>query len=436
MMHVFKMRKIHLLLVSCISATYSFAANADNTFQDSKHIDPLLGLTFSSSVSTGYGFDDNVLHQRSNDIIGSDYYSLKPIFNVVGQRNTKSFGVYYSGDYRHYNNAVVRTDSYDDHQLNGIFNWELGVRHHLSLTGSYSKNHEALGTGVTKGFFFNKDTSQDDIATFNTFNITHDIGRTNKDVDIKYTYGAKGAKGNIIVDLSKAYTNYDILNSYQFSFKDYLKNENVTENHARITFRHQYTNHTRFDYTLMYKDFNYLSHERNNNELIAAFSVMSQLTGKSKIEATIYKTQKKMQTSTFSGMNWNVSYKWQPVDYSTIILKTLSEVKEPDNTGDFVQSYENSITWNHQFLGKITSSLSYIHTSNKYHIRKRTDRYDNVDLSLHYLFRPKVEFTFGYQYSLFHTNNSTDPVFINGKSYKRQLGYEQNQFGLSVKVAI
>ncbi|PSU92855.1 hypothetical protein [Photobacterium kishitanii] len=435
-MYLFKAKKVQLLLVGCICATSSFAANADSTFQDSKHIDPFLGLEFSSSVSSGYGFDDNVLHQRNSHIISSDYYTLKPTFSVFGQRNTKNFGLYYLGNYRHYNNNVVKSDSYDDHQLNGVFNWELGIRHHLELTGSYSKNHEALGTGVTQGFFFDSDTSLKNIATFNAFNISHDIGRTDKKVDAKYTYGAKGAKGNIIVDLSQARTNYDILNSYQSAFKNYLENENVTENDARIVFRHQYTDRTRFDYTLMYKDFNYINSERDNNELIGAFSVFSQVTGKSKLEATVSKVQKKMQSTHFSGVNWDVSYKWQPVDYSTIILKTSSEAKESDNTGDFVQSFQNGITWKHQFLGHITSLLSYKHTSNKYHIRKRTDRYDDLALSLHYLFRPKIEFVFDYQYTLFHTDNSTDPVFIDGNSYGRQLGYEQNQFGLSVKVAI
>ena len=55
---------------------------------------------------------------------------------------------------------------------------------------------------------------------------------------------------------------------------------------------------------------------------------------------------------------------------------------------------------------------------------------------IRYLFRPKIEFIFDYQYALFYTNNSTDPVFINGENYERRLGYEKNQFGLLVKVAI
>ncbi|PTB32456.1 outer membrane beta-barrel protein [Photobacterium phosphoreum] len=435
-MHLFKTKNVHLLLVGCVCATYSFAASADSAFQDSKHIDPFLGLEFSSSINAGYGFDNNVLHQRNHDIISSDYYSLKPTFSVVGQRNTKNFGLYYSGDYRRYSNNEVKSDGYDDHQIEGIFKWELGIRHHLELTGSYNQGHESLGTGVTNGFFFDNEATQPNAATFDYFNITHDIGKTKKKIDAKYTYGAKYAKGNIVLDLSREYTDYNILDSYQSAFINYLKNENVTENNIKVTFIHQYTDRLRFDYTLLYKDFSYLDPDRNNDELIGAFSIISQLTGKSKIEATISKEQKKMQGSNFSGVNWNVAYRWQPVDYSTIILKTVSEAKEPDNLGDFVQSEQNSIAWQHQFLGHITSYLSYKHISDKYHIRKRKDRYDYLDLSISYLFRPKIEFTLGYKHMLFHTNNSADPVFIDGNSYIRKLGYEQNQFGLSVKVAI
>ncbi|WP_394166438.1 hypothetical protein [Photobacterium piscicola] len=430
------MKDVYFLLIGCVFVSYSFAARAENTFQDSKYIDPFLGLEFSSSINTAYGFDDNVLYQRDSNIISSDFYAIKPTFSIIGKRNTKNFSLYYIGDYRRYNNDLVESDSYYDHQLNGVFNWELDIRHHLSVTGSYNKNHEALGTGVTNGFFFDDNTLTQNLATFDAFNITHDIGRTDTKINTLYTYGAKGAEGNIIVDLSQIRTNYDILNSYQTEFKNYLENENVTENNVQLIFRHQYTDRTRFDYILMYKDFNYLSRERDNTELIGAFSILNQLTGKSKIEATVSKVQKKMQSSHFSGVNWNVSYRWQPFDYSTIKLKTLSEVKEPDNTGDFVQSFQNSISWEHQFLGRITSLLSYKHTSDKYHIRKRTDRYDDLSFSLHYLFRSKVEFIFDYQYALFHTNNGTDPVFIDGNNYERRLGYEKNQFGLSIKVAI
>ena len=436
MLQFLKVGNSHLWLLGCVVVTYSHVACANDTFQNSKHIDPLLGLEFSSTMGIEYGHDDNVLFQRNEHVVGSDYYDLKPTFLIKGQRNTKKFSVSYQGDYRQYTKNFIENNDYDDHHISGIFNWELGFRHHLEITGNYKLGHEALGTGVTNGFFFDNNSSLDDGATFNYFNINRALATTDKNVSIKYTYGAKGAKGNLVFELTQDRLDYDILNSYKSSFQHYLKDENVKENDAIVTFIHHYSDQTHFDYTLKYKNYEYIDPTRDNNELIAAFSIMSQITGKSKIEATIYKLEKKMATSNFSGVNWSVIYKWQPVDYSTIILKTLSEVKEPDNLGDFVQSYQNSITWEHQFLGHISGRLSYKHENDAYHIRKRKDKYDYLSLSVSYLFRPKVEITLGYQYSLFHTDNSSDPIYIGGKFYKRDLGYEQNQFGLSVKVAI
>ena len=436
MLRFFKVGNNKIWLLGCLVVTYSHIACANDSFQTSKHIDPLLGLDFSSTMTAEYGHNDNVFFQHKTDVVGSDYYNLKPTFSIQGQRNTKKFSISYQGDYRNYTKNMIANNNYVDHRINGIFDWELGFRHHLKIKTNYAIGHEALGTGVTNGFSFSNNDKLDDSATFNSFNIEKDLVTIDKNLSIKYTYGAKDAKGNLVFELTQNRLNYDILDSYTSSFQHYLKDENVKENDAILTFVHRYSNHTLFDYTLKYKKDDYIDLTRNNNELIAAFTIMSQMTGKSKIEATIYKLEKQMATTNFSGVNWSVLYKWQPVDYSTVTLKTLSEVKEPDNLGDFVQSYQNSITWDHQFLGHISVHLSYKHENDAYHIRKRKDKYDYLNLSVSYLFRPKVEFTLGYQYSLFHTDNSSDPVYINGNFYKRDLGYEQNQFGLSVKVAI
>ncbi|WP_297476551.1 outer membrane beta-barrel protein [uncultured Photobacterium sp.] len=444
-MFLFKMKNIHLLLVSYLCITYSLVVNADSTFQESKHIDSLLGLEFSSSINAGYGFDDNVFNQHDDHIIGSDFYFLNPSMSIIGKRNTKDFGFYYFGNYQKYNNDVSsyrgKSDqNYKDHNLTGIFTWELGFRHHLELLVNYDIGHEALGTGVTNGFYFSDDSPSQESATFDLFNITRPIEKINKKANVKYIYGAKGAKGNLVFDLSQERLDYDILSSYTSAFNTYLNDENMTETDANVTFKHQYTDRTRFDYKLIYKKYNYRDYQRDNDELITALSFISQITGKSKIEATVSRVQKTMQSSDFSGVNWNVSYKWQPADYSTLFIQSKSEVKEPENTGDFVQSFENSITWDHQFLANISSHLSYKNLNDSYHIRDRKDKYHYFDLRLSYLFRPKIEVNFDYRYALFYSSLNTDAVFINEKpiprQYIRNLGYEKNQFSLSVKVAI
>lgn len=441
----FKSNKIHLLLLSCLSATYAINASANITFQESKHIDPLLGLEFSSSVSSDYGYDDNVFNQNSDHIVGSNYYAIKPAFSITGHRYTKDFWLDYTGDYRKYTNDVTSyqgnsDQSYSDHNFNGLFKWELGLRHHLELTANYGLGHEALGTGVTDGFSFKDQAPLDSVASFDYFQITKPIEKTNRKFGFKYTYGAKGARGNIDFEMSQNRLRYDVLDSYNNIFSEYLRDENVTETDASITFRHQYSLRTRFDYILMYKKDDYRNDLRDTEEYIGAFSFINQFTGKSRISATILTVNKKMAELDFSSFNWNVIYRYQPVEHSAIFIKSLSEVKDPDNTGDFVQSYENSITWQHQFLHNITSELSYLSVNDKYHIRDRDDRHDYVDLNIKYLFRPKVEFTFAYRYALFDSTLNTDPLYIDNGSipllYERDLGYEKNQFSLSIKVAI
>ena len=172
MLQFFKVGNKHMWVIGCLVATYSHVACANDTFQNSKHIDPLLGLDFSSTVTADYGHNDNVFFQHNTNIVGSDYYNLKPTFSIQGQRNTKKFSISYQGDYRDYTNKFTDSNNYADHLINGVFNWELGFRHHLKIKGSYIIGHEALGTGVTNGFSFDNNDNLGDSATFDYFNIS------------------------------------------------------------------------------------------------------------------------------------------------------------------------------------------------------------------------------------------------------------------------
>lgn len=408
----------------------SFAEFSSNT-----HID-WLGFEYQSNLAAEYGYNDNVLYQEHNQIIGSDYVALKPELSIAGKRNTKDFYLFYQGDYRQYNEQQVEDDSYNDHFVYGAFDWELGIRHHLSLSVSYKLGHEARGSGATKGFYFYSDGFSDKQATFSDFNITHELSTQSSNFSAQYTYGAKGAKGNLIFGFQRSELDYDILDSYDPVFQDYLKNEESVETRASIDFRHQVTGRTRLDYTLMYKTFDYLDPERDNDEYIALFSLISELTGKSKLEARVYYLDNKLASNSSSSVNWSVMYQWQPVSYSTFIVKSSSEAKENDNTGDYIRSYENGIIWTNEFLGNISSDISYNHIKNDYHIKNNKEKYHYFNFKLNYLFRENVEFSVLYHYSLFKSDNRSDPVYMNGSNYKRCLGYEQNEISLLIKVGI
>lgn len=419
----------------CLSSLFLCSIPSYAEFTSNPHID-WLGLEYHSNLATEYGYNDNVFYQDHNQVISSDYVALKPELSIAGKRNTKDFYLFYQGDYRQYNDQQVEDDSYNDHFFYGAFDWELGIRHHLSLSASYKLGHEARGSGATKGFYFYSDGSSGKQATFSDFNITHELGTQSGNLAAQYTYGAKDAKGNLIFDLQRNELDYDILDSYDPVFQDYLKNEESVETKASIDFRHQVTGRTRLDYILMYKTFDYLDPERDNDEYIALFSLISEFTGKSKLEARVYYLENKLASNSKSSVNWSVMYQWKPVSYSTFMVKSSSEVKENDNTGDYIQSYQNSLTWKHEFLGHVSSDITYNHINDEYQIKDNKEQYDYLDFSLGYLFRPNVELSLLYRYALFTSDDRTDPVYMAGSEYKRDLGYEQNEVSLSLKVGI
>ncbi len=428
--NLLKVRKQWYLGLLLLFAVPTYAEFSTNT-----HIDPL-GLEYQTSLALDYGYSDNVLHQHESEIIGSDYVSLKPVLSIAGHRHTKDLYLFYQGDYREYNDEQVKEQSYDDHFFYGNFKWELSIRHHIEMSASYQIGHEALGDGVTKGFYFDSTPSSELRASFNDFNIEHEINNTHSNVAAKYTYGAKGAKGNLIFEVQQNQLDYDVLESYDLTFQNYMKNEEFTETRASIDFRHQITGRTRFDYVFMFKRYDYIDPERDNDEWIGLVSFISQLTGKSKVEARLYFLDNQLSQRDSKSINGSIWYKWQPVDYSTFILKYSSEAKEADNTGDYVQSKQSSLSWQHEFLGHVSTDISYKHINDEYQIKDNAEVYDYVDFSVKYLFRPHIELSLQYRYSLFNSENDVDPIYILGEQYARELGYRENDVSLSLKVGI
>lgn len=425
-----KQKKQWYVLPLLFFAMPSFAEFNSNIHRD------WLGLEYQSNVAAEYGHIDNVYYQNQNDITASDYVSVKPEFSITGQRNTKDFYLFYQGDYRKYTEQQVEDESYDDHFMFGAFNWQLGIRHRISFNASYMFGHEARGTGATKGFYFHPNSSTYKQATFSDFNITQELGTESSNLLVQYIYGAKDAQGNLIFEFQRSELDYDILETYDPVFQDYLANEESVESRASIDFRHLLSGRTRMDYTLMVKRFDYLDPDRDNDEYIARFSFISQLTGKSKVEGSIYYLYNKLAYSHSTSINWNFLYQYKPVEHSTFIVKSSSEAKENDNTGDYIQSYVGSATWQHEFLGHISSDITYSHVYDEHQTKDLEEQYDYVDFRLGYLFRPNVELSILYRYALYSSNDPEDPVYMADEEYQRDLGYEQNQVVLSLKVGI
>ncbi|MFV0575457.1 MAG: hypothetical protein ACK5NC_08635 [Vibrio sp.] len=418
-------------LLFIFSAFPSYGEFASNT-----HIDPL-GIEYQSDINVEYGSNDNIYYQHDDNIESSDYYSIKPEFSMAGQHDTKQFYIFYQGDYRSYDNQDLGDNDYDDHMLFANFKWQMGIRHRIDLTGMYNLGHEARGTGVTQGFYFNRNPSGDENqAVFSDFNVDGNVNNKSSNISTKYIYGAEKAKGNLIFEYQRNELSYDLESDYTDLFKKYLKNEEFVETRWIFDFRHQVTDRSRFDYIFMYKDFDYLDNERDNQQYIAEVSYVGQLTGKSKVEASVYYLDNELSERADKSLNWYFMYQWKPVKHSRFELKSLSEVKEADNTGDSVHSYTNSLEWEHEFLGHITTNIMYTRIHHTYEIKDNEETYDTLMMSARYLFRKDIEFTLSYTYSLYSSDDDGDPVFIIDKEYERNLGYKQNIISFGIKVGI
>gem|GEM_PF-108274 len=440
------MHRLTSLVCAGLLLSPSLSVRADVT--PVSHQGPL-GLAIQTEVESRHGHDSNLLWQReSHQAIDSDFIGIAPEFRMVGERGLDRYQLSYQGDYRRYDGS--RVDDYADHQLQLDGSWRFSLRNAFQLMYQYRLGHEARGEGLTEGFLLQGDEGD---ATFGWFNIAEPLRFRRTELGGRYSYGAPEARGKLELAWSHKAMRYADKHRYLNGFERYVTEQEWQENTAIAELFDQVSHVSRFRYTLQANLRRYPANpNKDSDEFFLITGVMSQLTGKTRIDANIGGIYKRFindpQAESFRGLNWDLRLGWQPLDYSNFALISSRTIRDPGGDGGYVSSQQYGAEWQHDWSARVATTLSYHDIRDDYHQsvvcgqdpRHRQDEIHRWGMGLSYDLRPSINLGLSYQLADATSSFSGQPIEIDSGSgsacYGRALGYDKQQLSLSLKVAI
>lgn len=124
-----------------------------------------------------------------------------------------------------------------------------------------------------------------------------------------------------------------------------------------------------------------------------------------------------------SNAMWEAGITWEPLTYSKFSLNTRSGLDEGSAGASVIKSNSSTLGWKHSWLERLSTDVSYTHSTQDYQSIVREDTINAAGLGLTYAMRRWLDVGAGYRYA------ETDSTFA-GESDKR------NIFSLSVSASL
>lgn len=395
------MHKLHIATAVC-----SILIGGNVVAQEAASIS-MGGFDFYPSLGFGFGHDSNVTRAESNEI-ESWKSTIVPEFVLINTYGLNEIQAGYRltrGDY-----FSSPADDYTDHLLYADADLDLNVRNRLSLSGQYNDGHDDRGTSFSIG-------QGDSLTSPDTFKNTSLSG--------VYSYGALTSKGRIDVSAGYATTDYDIeTDAYRSRDFDTLS--------LGSTFYYQVMPATDLTFDVIYKDISYdfaldstapLDSEETRLLVGLQWESTAQTTGYIKL-GNREKDFKAEGRENFSGFDWTLGVIWTPLTYSTVDISAFTDTNETNGEGDFIQTDTYLVTWDHQWLDRVSTTVRTSYAVDEY--TGGTDRKDDnmaFGVSLNYQAQRYMLLQLGYDYDERDSNRNT-------------IDYDRNVVSLSVSLTL
>lgn len=294
-------------------------------------------------------------------------------------------------------------DDYLDNKFNLSYRYAPTSRIAVGIRGEYLDTQDARGTFASEGPTVNRDPDE-----WHQYKVESD-----------FTYGAKGAKGNVSMNLGYVDKTYDnnrantifrdrenIYLSSRFSYKVLPKTSLVLQ--GRVN---------QIDYDQDNTLNNRGSLDSVNFSALAgvAWNATAKTTGEAKIgyNKKVFDSSQRDDTGNFS---WEVGVQWRPKSYSVFNLVSKQSFEEPNGIGDVIDRGQIQLNWSHQWLPKVGTDvkLSYAKDDFEQAINPRSDDIFGFGVSANYKFRRWLTLGVSYDYKKRDSNI-------------RNFGYEVNQ---------
>lgn len=272
------------------------------------------------------------------------------------------------GDY-----SATDVDDYTDWRLAALADMEINVRNKLQLEAEYFNTHEVRGTGFSQGGVFTPVPDKFDAKT----------------LAAQYQFGADTARGRIVIDADR----------YE---KDYTNNDLTTRFRGRVdgglsgTFHLGMLPRTDILFQYVARDVNYVNDpiegidtedRLDSEEQYGYVGVTWEATGKTSgtLKAGYGKKDFADPDRTdSSGPSWDAALRWEPRTYSIVELSAGRAFGEPTGIGSGMDTVRYGIDWEHQWSGRIKSTLALTRNDDDYIDSPREDRIRDLSARIDY----------------------------------------------------
>jgi hypothetical protein len=382
---------------------------------DPQSIDVTDGIKFTPVLEIAQRYDDNIRAAEFNTD-SSWVTTIAPTFKLSTEGRNSAYALTYTP-----NSEIYSSESdYDntDHFVDLDAAFQFNDRNRLKLNAGYDRVEDiaqdtfVFGTVGEDGFVeeefdFQGNSDEPDKYTLTTFNGNYlygaDTALMQLELDAGYEELRYRNSGDINDDLERNTTPLSATGYYRVAPK------------TRLLLEGRYTD---FDYT------NDDTQDSYNTGLLGGvtWEATAMTTGTIKIGAE----EKNFDNSGIDNENntmWEAGINWSPLTYSKFNLTTRQNYTEGDDGADAIERQATTLSWNHQWLERVSSDVMYGYVDEEYLGINRTDTTDVWGLGLTYEMRRWLDVGIGWKYA----ERDSDAI---GESYDR------NIYAINFKVSL
>ena len=364
------------------------------------------------SFTSSMAYVDNVAYARDDD---PEIYSWRATISPELIAATQIDGNPFQVGYRLERGVFFSSsaDDYTDHFIEASGEYELNSRHRVNAIAQYEDGHEERGTGFSLGL----GTA---ITTPDRYKSTSFGG--------EYSYGAVTSDGVVTLKANRETLDYD-RSEQAYLIRDRVKNKVGAE----LGYRIGSATTALLDVTQTFVRYDNQTGitTRDSDETRVLLGVRWESTAATTGFAKVGYKEKDFEAasrSTFYGTDWEVGIEWRPISYSTFRFSTNADTRETNGEGNFIRGRDYTAAWNHEWLSRLSSSISLTRETNEYildedDIENRDDELMRYMASLHYQARRYLSFSLFYQ-------------LVDRDSNRDSIGYDRNVVGISAEVTL
>ncbi|MEH6604186.1 MAG: outer membrane beta-barrel protein [Pseudomonadales bacterium] len=388
-----RFKRVLVFAISALVSQQALSLDPANTQLGSVYIEPTLDIEVRN--------DDNLY--RNQDIEISDTVAVvRPVIQAWLQNNNNSYALIYeleSGNY-----SKESDNDYTDNKLNLDIHQELNSKNVIDIYAEYDDAHEDRGTGLTEG----------------------DLGLLiDKPVEFQatklggiYSLGNRLGKGRLELEAQTRdieYQNYREQTQYRDRQDDMLR-ATLYYKVAPKTDALLEVRGTRTDYKIDPVGGAGSLDSKETVYLVGlSWFATAKTTGSVKVGG-YRRDYEDNDRGAYDGFHWEADVTWKPRTYSEIVARMARKSYETNSLGDFVNTDEYSLGWNHDWNARLSHDLILRLSKDTYEgTTRRDDRFD-TELRFNYAFRRWFDIGAGYRY--FDRDTTAD-----GFNYQRNLWF-------------